>query len=80
MWGDVLFNAILELLTISDFFFSFQSKKPTNALTLSVFKKHTLKYLKAPTCFGLRPSSGSIHHSSLILNVKIFVRYFVKMA
>jgi hypothetical protein len=48
-------------------------EKPTNALIFSVFKKHTLKYLKAPTCFGLRPSSGSIHSSLLIIILSLII-------
>jgi hypothetical protein len=45
-------------------------ERPTNALK-KYFKKHTLKHLKPPACFGLRPSSGSIHGTLLIINVEI---------
>jgi hypothetical protein len=59
----------LFLLLHRAFYFNLL-RKPTNALK-KYFKKHTLKHLKAPTFFGLRPSSGGIHGTLLIINVEI---------
>ena len=60
----ILYTLRLQPTRVKTCSISCRVHSPTNALLY--FKKHIKIYVKihiniAPTCFGLRPSSGSLH-------------------